>query len=151
VDLPEEAQIGGYPIMDHDDALHLDSEGRAIVLDFGAFVLIGTYCPAARDEAERVDFRETFHKTVMDRITNLTDMGRKVVWCGDLNVAPEPIDEAGAWELLKRSGPDSEEMKEWRQRSVKKMFRNLIEPSKGAFMIDVVRGFFPDRISMFTR
>lgn len=33
------------------DVLELDSEGRALVLDFGLFVLINLYCPAETSES----------------------------------------------------------------------------------------------------
>ena len=49
IELPVEERIGGYPSITREDALVLDSEGRCLLLDFGGFVLIGTYCPAATD------------------------------------------------------------------------------------------------------
>ncbi|KAK6496426.1 Class II abasic (AP) endonuclease [Arthrobotrys musiformis] len=149
-DLPEDRQIGGYPTIDKEDGVTLDSEGRGLVVDFGLFVLIGTYCPVGREEADRQDFRMAWLTALEERIRNLTDMGRRVITVGDLNIAPEPIDSADAWEMQKRLGPDSMEMLEWKETPAKKLLRDLCEPSEDALLVDVVRQFFPDRVAMYT-
>ncbi|KAK6502229.1 Class II abasic (AP) endonuclease, variant 3 [Arthrobotrys conoides] len=149
-DLPEDQQIGGYPTIDKDDGVVLDSEGRGLVVDFGLFVLIGTYCPVGRDDSVRQDFRMAWLTALEGRIRNLTKMGRRVITVGDLNIAPEPIDNADAWEMRKRLGPDSSEMLEWNETPAKKLLRGLCEPSEEAVMVDVVRQFFPDRVAMYT-
>ncbi|KAK6341871.1 Class II abasic (AP) endonuclease [Orbilia blumenaviensis] len=149
-DLPEDQQIGGYPTIDKDDGVTLDSEGRGLVVDFGLFVLIGTYCPVGREEEARQDFRMAWLNALEERIRNLTKMGRRVVTVGDLNIAPEPIDSADAWEMQKRLGPDSVEMLEWREVPAKKLLRGLCEPSEEAVMVDLVRQFFPERVAMYT-
>ncbi|KAF3941381.1 Exodeoxyribonuclease [Dactylella cylindrospora] len=149
-DLPEDQQIGGYPSIEKDDGIILDSEGRAVVVDFGLFVLIGTYCPVGREEEARQDFRMAWLNALNERIRNLTKMGRKVVTVGDLNISPEPIDNADAWEMQKRTGPDSKEVEEWKDAPAKNLLRNLCEPSEDAIMVDVVRQFFPDRAAMYT-
>ncbi|MCJ1230295.1 Class II abasic (AP) endonuclease, partial [Toensbergia leucococca] len=64
LDLPKEQQIGGYPTNAQlassvVDAATLDSEGRCIILEFPAFVLLGVYSPANRNET-RDDFRLGF-------------------------------------------------------------------------------------------
>ncbi|KAF3166509.1 Class II abasic (AP) endonuclease [Orbilia oligospora] len=149
-DLPEDQQIGGYPTIDKEDGVVLDSEGRGLVVDFGLFVLIGTYCPVGREDSARQDFRMAWLKALDERIRNLTKMGKRVITVGDLNIAPEPIDSADAWEMQKRLGPDSSEMLEWNETPAKKLLRNLCEPSEEAVMVDVVRQFFPDRVAMYT-
>ena len=150
LDLPEALQIGGYPHIDYDDAILLDSEGRAVVLDFGAFVLIGTYCPAGREETERVDFRHGFLSTLEERVRNLDALGRNVVVVGDLNISPQPLDDADAWELTKKMGVDSPEVSKWRETHGKVLLRSLCSPSQGAIVTDIVRHHHPDRIGMYT-
>ncbi len=59
--MPEEEQIGGYPTgeqlrQSEVDPTTLDSEGRCVILEFPAFVLIGTYCPACRDNVSLTIF-----------------------------------------------------------------------------------------------
>ncbi|EPS36843.1 hypothetical protein H072_9575 [Dactylellina haptotyla CBS 200.50] len=149
-DLPDDQQIGGYPSIDKDDGVILDSEGRGLVVDFGLFVLIGTYCPVGREEEARQDFRMAWLTALEERIRNLTKMGRRVVTVGDLNISPEPIDSADAWEMQKRTGPDSKETAEWKDAPAKRLLRGLCEPSEDAVMVDVVRQFFPDRVAMYT-
>ncbi|KAF3917244.1 Exodeoxyribonuclease [Arthrobotrys entomopaga] len=152
-DLSDDQQIGGYPSIDKDDGLLLDSEGRAVILDFGLFVLIGTYCPVGREEEARQDFRMAWLTALEERIRNLTRMGRRVVTVGDLNISPEPIDNADAWEIFKRTGPDSQEVTGWKDTPAKKLLRGLCNStaSDDAVMIDVVRHFFPERTAMYTR
>ncbi|PHH90957.1 hypothetical protein CDD83_2085 [Cordyceps sp. RAO-2017] len=62
-DLPSDQQIGGYPrpgqLSGNVEELELDSEGRCVILEFPAFVLLGVYSPANRNEA-RDDFRLGF-------------------------------------------------------------------------------------------
>ncbi len=96
-ELPEHQRIGGYP---RPDQLHaavdeatLDSEGRCLLLEFPAFVLIGVYCPAARDDT-RVDFRLAFLNALDARVRNLIAAGKQVIVAGDLNVVGNERDTA---------------------------------------------------------
>ncbi|PBP28560.1 DNase I-like protein [Diplocarpon rosae] len=112
-DLPEEQQIGGYPSPRQLsecslDAATLDSEGRCVVLEFPAFVLIGTYCPANRDES-RDEFRIGFLNALDARVRNLVAAGKRVFLTGDLNIVQEPMDSANAEEQLRQQGITSEE------------------------------------------
>lgn len=104
-ELPVDQQIGGYPrpdqIPDSLDEATLDSEGRCMILEFPAFVLIGVYSPASRDET-RIEFRQAFI-TLMDiRVRNLVDMGKQVILTGDLNIIRSELDTAGLQEQLRR-------------------------------------------------
>lgn len=96
-DLPTEQQIGGYPSTAQaikaseapslaTDFASLDCEGRCVVLEFPAFVLLGVYCPATRDEA-RAAFRIGFLNLLDIRIRNLIGIGKRVILTGDLNVS----------------------------------------------------------------
>ena len=82
-DLPEDQQIGGYPTeaqlaFSNLDAATVDSEGRCVCLEFPAFILIGVYCPAQRDES-RDDFRLGFLNLLDSRVRNLVAAGKNVV------------------------------------------------------------------------
>ncbi|EDN03309.1 hypothetical protein HCAG_01173 [Histoplasma mississippiense (nom. inval.)] len=105
-DLPEEAQIGGYPTAEQlalsdVDAATLDSEGRCMILEFPAFVLIGVYCPANRDET-RDGFRTGFVNVLDARVRNLATMGKRVIVMGDLNISGSQIDSARALEGIRK-------------------------------------------------
>jgi exonuclease III len=107
-ELPKSQQIGGYPSFSQLadcalDAAVLDSEGRCIVLEFPAFVLIGTYCPANRDET-RDEFRIGFLTALDARVRNLVAMGKRVFLTGDLNIIRDEMDTANSEEQLRKQG-----------------------------------------------
>ncbi|KAF8416273.1 DNA lyase Apn2, partial [Tirmania nivea] len=146
ISLPTSQQIGGYPTyLTRDEALLLDSEGRSIILDLGAFILIGTYCPANRDSS-RDEFRTAFVKALFERCRNLITMGRRVVLVGDLNIARDEIDSAHAKEAMSKAGGVSfKELSECRM-----MFDRLLEPHQEGVMVDVCREWWPERRGMYT-
>ena len=90
-----------------DDAT-LDSEGRCVILEFPAFVLIGTYSPANSD-GTRDDFRLGYLDALDVRIRNLVAMGKRVVLTGDLNVVGASIDTANLFDRLRKEGVTVEE------------------------------------------
>lgn len=75
----------------------LDAEGRALIVDFGSFVLFNLYVPAVSSEDEaRVVYKADFLAAVEIRYRALLAAGRSVVLCGDWNVAPTMLDAAYA-------------------------------------------------------
>ncbi|KAA8576055.1 hypothetical protein EYC84_006218 [Monilinia fructicola] len=160
-DLPKNQQIGGYPtgaqLQDyHLDAATLDSEGRCVILEFPAFVLIGVYCPANRDET-RDEFRLGFLNALDTRVRNLVALGKSVFLTGDLNIIREEIDTANAEEHLKKQGITPEE---YISTPVRRLFNHLLiggkvigdrdEGREPQIMWDICRGFHPARKGMFT-
>ncbi len=154
-------QIGGYPTFSQIaetglDATTLDSEGRCVVLEFPAFVLIGTYCPANRDET-RDEFRIGFLTAVDARIRNLVAMGKRVFWTGDLNIIRDELDTANGEEQLKKQGISIEL---YISTPARRMLNHLLvdgrvvgERDKGRekpVMWDICRSFHPTRKGMFT-
>ena len=161
VDQPEEQQIGGYPTYDQltlsaVDATTIDSEGRCVVLEFPAFVLLGVYSPAARDES-RDDFRLGFLNLLDARIRNLVAVGKRVVLAGDLNISKEPLDNANPDAAMRKKGLTLEE---YISTPSRRLFNHLLEGGRvigkrdegreGAVLWDICRGFHPDRPGMFT-
>lgn len=159
-DLPADQQIGGYPRGDQllgpiDDVM-LDSEGRCVVLEFPAFVLIGVYVPATRDDT-RTDFRMGFMSALDARIRNLAAMGKQVVLAGDLNIIRTDIDTAGCAEHLRKEGMTFEDFLSSPSR---RFFNQLIfegqvigerdEGREEPVMWDTTRCFHPNRQGMFT-
>ncbi|PBP17120.1 DNA lyase [Diplocarpon rosae] len=160
-DLPEDQQIGGYPSPRQLsecslDAATLDSEGRCVVLEFPAFVLIGTYCPANRDES-RDEFRIGFLNALDARVRNLVATGKRVFLTGDLNIVQEPIDSANAEEQLRQQGITSEQ---YISTPARRIFNQLLvggkvigdrdEGREEPVMWDICRAFHPTRTGMFT-
>lgn len=160
-DLPEEQQIGGYPTLEQltqfeVDASILDSEGRCVVLEFPAFVLIGTYCPANRDES-RDSFRLNFIEALDARVRKLVAMRKRVFVTGDLNISRGEIDAAHAAEAI-RKGLTTED--EFVSASVRRIFNQLLSNGKvigerdegreKAALYDICRAYHPDRRGMYT-
>ncbi|EOO01346.1 putative dna-(apurinic or apyrimidinic site) lyase 2 protein [Phaeoacremonium minimum UCRPA7] len=159
-DLPPDQQIGGYPepnqLSSGLDEATLDSEGRCVVLEFPAFVLIGVYSPATRDET-RTEFRLGFIDAMDARVRNLVAMGKQVILTGDLNIIRSEIDSAGLMDQLRKEGMTMEDFFSMPSR---RFFHQLIfegqvtgERDKGReepVMWDICRVFHPDRLGMYT-
>ena len=78
-----------YPIIDAPDTM--DSEGRAITLDFGEFYLTQVYTPNAGDGLKRLEERQVWDVKYAEYLCNL-DKEKPVLALGDYNVAHKEID-----------------------------------------------------------
>ncbi|KAL7418457.1 Class II abasic (AP) endonuclease [Cryptotrichosporon argae] len=121
------------------DARSLDMEGRAVVLDFGLFVLFNLYCPNETNDARR-PYKMNFLTALQLRVGALHAAGRNVIIVGDLNTMRAPIDsgEGGI-----RSSAE----------------QHYAHPARGRLdawcrdpdgVVDVTRECWPDREGMFT-
>ncbi|KAJ5768024.1 hypothetical protein N7533_000607 [Penicillium manginii] len=181
-ELPPDQQIGGYPTIEQltrsnqqtgddsaeenddessaaepsIDAATLDSEGRCVILEFPAFVLIGTYCPAYRDES-RDSFRMDFLNALDARVRNLTAMGKRVFLTGDINISKLPIDSAHALEGIRKCTTTQEE---FLSSPPRKLFNELLADGEVVgkretgreqpVLHDICRSFHPERTGMYT-
>jgi len=170
-DLPPDQQIGGYPEPSQSggviDEAALDSEGRCVILEFPALVLIGVYSPASRDET-RTDFRLAFINAMDARVRNLVAMGKRVILAGDLNIIRDELDTAKLQDQLRREGMTTEEFFSMPSR---RFFNQLLfggkvfggkasggkvpggerdEGREQPVMWDLCREFHPTRQGMFT-
>ncbi|KAF7590154.1 Class II abasic (AP) endonuclease [Aspergillus hancockii] len=160
-DLPHDQRIGGYPTMEQLsqlelDAATLDSEGRCVILEFPAFVLLGIYCPANRDES-RDCFRHSFLDVMDFRIRNLVAMGKRVFVTGDLNISRGEIDAAHASEAI-RKGTMTED--EFVSGPARRLFNQLLSDGnvigerdagrEQSVLHDICRSFHPNRRGMYT-
>ncbi|KAI6247698.1 DNA-(apurinic or apyrimidinic site) endonuclease 2 [Erysiphe necator] len=160
-DLPIELQIGGYPTSNQlsnfsIDASSLDSEGRCVIIEFPAFVLIGTYCPASRDCA-RDEFRLGFLNALDARVRNLVNAGKRVFLAGDLNIVREEIDSIYTEEAMKKNGSLPEG---FLLCPIRRIFNQMVLGGKvigdrdlgreKPVLLDICRYFHPSRHNMFT-
>ena len=74
-----------------------------MILEFSAFILLGVYSPARRDES-RDDFRLGFLNLLDARIRNLVSMGERDFLTGDMNISREEIDTANAEASMRKQG-----------------------------------------------
>lgn len=159
-DLPSDQQIGGYPrddqLLGPVDEVVLDSEGRTVILEFPAFVLIGVYVPATRDDT-RTDFRIGFLSALDARIRNLVAVGKQVILAGDLNIIRSDIDTAGCAEQLRKEGMTLDDFISMPSRRLlnQLIFEGQVvgerdEGREKPIMWDITRAFHPGRQGMFT-
>lgn len=127
-----------------------------MILEFPAFVLLGVYSPANRDES-RDEFRLGFLNLLDARIRNLVSMGKRVVLTGDMNISREEIDTANAEAFMRKNGTN---VKEYMSMPSRRLFNQLLEGGKvfgerdegreKPAMWDICRSFHPGRKGMFT-
>ena len=70
----------------------LEDESRAIVADFGHFLLYNVYFPNGKASAERLAYKLHFYDLFLEHIEQLCSQGKRIVVCGDLNTAHKEID-----------------------------------------------------------
>jgi exodeoxyribonuclease-3 len=75
----------GFGLADH------DTQGRTITVEFDTFFLVNTYVPNSGAELVKLDYRQTWDAAMLNHLQNL-EKKKPVVWCGDMNVAHQPID-----------------------------------------------------------
>lgn len=127
-----------------------------MILEFPAFVLLGVYSPANRDES-RDDFRLGFLNLLDARIRNLVSIGKRVLLTGDMNISREEIDTANAEASMRKNGISVEE---YISTPSRRLFNQLLEGGKvlgerdegreKPALWDVCRAFHPRRKGMFT-
>jgi exodeoxyribonuclease-3 len=68
-----------------------NDEGRVITLEYPTFYFVTAYVPNSQEGLARLSYRMTFEEDMRAYLTFL-DRQKPVVYCGDLNVAYQPID-----------------------------------------------------------
>ncbi|RYL86519.1 exodeoxyribonuclease III [Sporolactobacillus sp. THM19-2] len=85
-----------------------DHEGRVITLEYEDFYLVTVYTPNTKRDLSRLSYRMEWGKAFTDYIKHL-DADKPVIFCGDLNVAHQPIDLKNAKSNEKNAGFTIEE------------------------------------------
>ena len=71
---------------------NLSTEGRVIELEFDKFTLLNVYFPNGGGEDHRLKYKLEFFDEFTSYVKKLAKSGKVVIFCGDVNVAHEPID-----------------------------------------------------------
>jgi len=82
----------------------LDIEGRVIIAEYEAFILMNIYFPNGGAGNKRVPYKMDFYDVFLKYADGLKDGGKKLVICGDVNTAHKEIDLARPKENVKNTG-----------------------------------------------
>lgn len=85
-----------------------DAEGRAVTAEFADCYVVGLYVPNAQPGLARIAFRQAWDQALLAYARKL-EKKKPVIFCGDLNVAHEPIDLARPKENVGNPGFSDEE------------------------------------------
>ena len=69
-----------------------DEEGRALVADFGDYVLVSAYFPNSQEGGARIEYKIGFCDSILALCDGIVASGRHVIVAGDYNIAHKPID-----------------------------------------------------------
>ncbi len=111
-----------------------DREGRTILADYGAFVLINAYVPHGARDHSRLDFKMGYKERLFRLCEDLTASGREIVLCGDINTAHREIDLARPKQNKNTSGFLPRE-RGWLDRFLETGY------------VDVFRALYPERVA----
>lgn len=70
----------------------VDNEGRVITAEFDDFYVVTVYTPNAKDDLSRIPLRHKEWDPLFLKHCKELEKKKPVIFCGDLNVAHEPID-----------------------------------------------------------
>ena len=82
----------------------LGTEGRMIEVEYDDFVLINIYFPNGGGGEERLKYKLDFYEEFLVYIQKLTQQGKNVIFCGDVNTAHNEIDLARPESNRKNTG-----------------------------------------------
>jgi len=91
------------------DNKEYDDEGRVITCEFSKFYLIHVYTPNSGEKLARLNYRITTWDNIFLKYINKLKENKKVIICGDLNVAHKEIDLKNPKNNLKTAGFTIEE------------------------------------------
>ena len=113
-----------------------DHEGRIITAEYEDFYLVTAYVPNSQDGLRRLDYRQQWDKDLRAYLKEL-ETRKRVVLCGDLNVAHREIDLKNPKSNRKNAGFTDEE---------REGFQQLLD----AGFVDTFRHFYPDQTDIYS-
>lgn len=81
-----------------------DNEGRILITEFQSFILLNIYFPNGQMSDERLQYKLDFNDAILEYCNNLVNDGKKVLMCGDYNIAHTEMDIKNAKANEKNSG-----------------------------------------------
>jgi exodeoxyribonuclease III len=114
----------------------IDTEGRAITLEFEQFFLVNVYTPNSQRDLARLPYRLDWEDQLRIYLKELDEI-KPVILCGDLNVAHQEIDLKNPKSNMGNSGFTAEE-------------RGKMTELLASGFIDSFRYLYPDRKDAYT-
>ena len=114
----------------------VSNEGRVLTLEYPDFYLVNAYVPNVRRDLERIPLRMEWEDALRAHLLAL-DEKKPVLYCGDLNVAHQPIDLKNAKSNEGNAGYTQEE-------------RGKMTELLAAGFTDSFRAKYPDRTDAYT-
>lgn len=114
----------------------VSDEGRVLTLEYPEFYLVNAYVPNVRRDLERIPLRMEWEDALRAHLLAL-DQKKPVLYCGDLNVAHQPIDLKNAKSNEGNAGYTPEE-------------RGKMTELLAAGFTDAFRHKYPDRTDAYT-
>jgi exodeoxyribonuclease III len=105
-----------------------DREGRVLLTEHPGFTLVNAYFPSGQRGHERVSFKLEFYDHLLAYCLDLVRQGKRLVVCGDLNTAHQPIDLARPGQNKKTSGflpEEREALGRWLESGFVDIYRHL--------------------------
>lgn len=99
-----------YTKIDPDDVGHgmgikkFDEEGRIVWAEYGDVVLFNIYFPNGGQGPHRIEYKLEFYEAFLKHIEKLRKVGKKIIFCGDVNTAHNEIDLARPKENEQNTG-----------------------------------------------
>lgn len=81
-----------------------DIEGRVIIAEYEHFTLMNAYFPSGTSGQDRVDYKLAFNDAFLEAAESIRAQGKRLIFCGDINTAHQPIDLARPKTNEKTSG-----------------------------------------------
>jgi exodeoxyribonuclease-3 len=110
-----------------------DEEGRVIIAEYAEFTLVNIYFPNGRSSKKRLQYKLDFHEAILEYCEELKKDGKRLVICGDYNIAHTEID-------LKN--PEDNEDKSGFLPVERAWIDKIIEHG----YVDTYREFYPDEV-----
>ncbi|NLV27336.1 MAG: exodeoxyribonuclease III [Methanomicrobiales archaeon] len=82
---PESVEMGGL-------GPEFDQEGRIITARYPEFTLLNVYFPNGGASDDRLSYKLRFYDAFLNKILELEENGERVIFCGDVNTAHQPVD-----------------------------------------------------------
>jgi len=121
----------GLGIDEHDD------EGRCITAEFDKFFVVTTYTPNASRGLVNLDYRVNKWDVDFLKYLKKLEETKPVIWCGDLNVAHQPIDLRNPKTNTKTAGFTVQE---------RESFSKILDSG----FVDTFRHFYPNQEGAYT-